>query len=71
MKVKCRDIKKSVGGGKKTRGRLREFKEEEVAWALAGEDGDKLRAEPLASALSELDLRVLPKRFWGCADGKR
>lgn len=51
MKVKCRDVKKAWRE-KKTRGRLREFKEEEVAWALAGEDGDKLRAEPLASALS-------------------
>lgn len=43
---------KKSRGKKKTRGRLCEFKEEEVMWALAGKDGDKLWAEPLTSALS-------------------
>lgn len=51
MKVKSRDIKKKRRGEERKE-EDRECKEEEVAWAPAGEDGDTLRAEPLASAPS-------------------
>lgn len=45
MKAKSREVKKKKKRGekRKTRGRLREFKEEEVAWAPAGEGGEEPR----------------------------
>lgn len=44
--------KKKIRGGEERKEEDRECKEEEVAWAPAGEDGETLRAEPLASAPS-------------------